>query len=79
MSAHMELNKPVVVDLDQDPAWFRNCVKSIYRPELGYWEQIDVIRQWFLNRYSADYQGPYPYRLTFPSREKYLECLLTWS
>jgi hypothetical protein len=71
------MSEPVVVDLDEMPAWYLNCVASIYSTELGYWQQLDVIRQWFLSRYGADYVRPY--HLTFPSREKYLECLLTWS
>lgn len=76
------MSEPVVVDLcGPYPKWYKHCLVAmdIYRPELRYWDQVELMKKWFAQHYGAELEIPYQTTLTFPNRERYLECMLTWS
>ena len=85
MRAHMELEEQdkVVVVLpsrwDKKPEWYRQCLINIEYPDLhgGY---TNGITQWFKTHYDADlcWHGT-AWSIEFPTRETYMECVLTWS
>jgi len=78
----MELSEPVVVDVTgRWPPWYRRCVDNmnIYRPELSYWDQVQLMKLWWRTHYDAELKTPYIETLTFPNQSRYLECILTWS
>ena len=76
------MSEPVVVYLcTRWPLWYRRCIDSmnIYRPELSYWDQVEVMKAWWRTHYNAELKTPYAETLTFPNQERYLECILAWS
>lgn len=78
----MELSEPVVVDLcGRYPEWYGRCLVAmdVYRPGLGYWQQVALMKEWFAQHYDAELEIPNQSTLTFPNQERYLECVLTWS
>jgi len=78
----MELSELVVVDVTgRWPLWYRRCIDSmnIYSPGLSYWDQVQLMKLWWLTHYDAELKTSFIETLTFPNQERYLECILAWS
>ena len=73
----MELNEPVVVSVGTRHSWYLNAIRSIPERRLHVSKDRCVFHNWWRDRYGAHFSDNY--ELVFPSKEAYLECVLTWS
>lgn len=81
----MELkeDKPLVLHFDtiDPPRWFLNAwthaIPSNWWPTLE--ELFEKLHGWFEHHYDATCVFEKSWTITFPNKETYLQCLLTWS
>ena len=84
-----EHDKVVVVlpfSWEEKPTWYRNCVISIACSTSYNHDGTlhAVLVKWFKTHYDAELRwlgGDWrsTWRMEFPNRENYMECVLTWS
>jgi hypothetical protein len=73
------MSEPVVVLVHPWPIWFRNALASMPRERRDAYQQRRYIQEWWLARYDAQLGTLEQLTLTFPNRETYMQCVLTWS